>query len=397
MTNITPPNLDSDAEPSSPPAETKQPSVLVVDDDPRVTATLRRLLTKKGFEVFEAGDGSAALEILQGRAFDVLFTDLDMPGIGGVELLRRVKRSHPQTQTVLMTGNPTVDTAMEAANSGVLAYLTKPFDHEKVIEVASRVSNSSPSIAPNSFNSFRLNAAQRNAQFEAGLEGLYIHYQPVVCWSSKSTYSYEALMRTRCQTIPHPGVFLELAEGLGRVHELGRAVRNAIAEEIRTNAARPPAVFVNLHPEELMDPDLYDPKSPLAQHAAMIVLEITEREDLRGMTDVHERIVALKALGYRIAIDDIGAGYSGLNSFVDLDPHMVKIDMGLIRGIDTCKKRQKLVSSLVSLAREMDIDVVVEGVETEAERDTLLALNCDLLQGYLFCRPEAPFAPPRLS
>jgi EAL domain-containing protein (putative c-di-GMP-specific phosphodiesterase class I) len=203
-------------------------------------------------------------------------------------------------------------------------------------------------------------------------------------------------MRTRCEAIPHPGVFLEVAEGLGRVHELGQAVRRAIAKEIRTNAFRPSAVFVNLHPEELTDPDLYDPTSDLAEFASMVVLEITEREDLRGMTDVHERIAALKDLGYKIAIDDIGAGYSGLNSFVDLDPHMVKIDMGLVRGIDTCKKRQKLVSSLVALAREMDIDVVVEGVETEAERDTLIALNCDLLQGYLFSRPAAPFASPRL-
>jgi DNA-binding NtrC family response regulator len=109
MPTITLPKLESDPENSGP---TKQPSVLVVDDDPRVTATLRRLLTKKGFEVVEAGDGNAALETLQERTFDVLFTDLDMPGIGGVELVRQIKGNHPRMQTVLMTGNPTVDTAV---------------------------------------------------------------------------------------------------------------------------------------------------------------------------------------------------------------------------------------------------------------------------------------------
>jgi len=123
-------------------------------------------------------------------------------------------------------------------------------------------------------------------------------------------------------------------------------------------------------------------------------LEITERESLRGMVDIMKRIRALKSLGYRIAIDDIGAGYSGLNSFVDWEPDLVKIDMGLIRGIDTCARRKKLVSSLLELARELEIDVVAEGVETEGERDTLVELKCDLLQGYLFCKPSEPYPAP---
>src|SRR5690606_20353933 len=142
----------------------KQQAVLVVDDDPLIGATLRRILTKGGYQVVEARDAERALEILKGETFDAVFTDLDMPGMSGVELLRRVKLSHPWMKAVLLTGNPTVDTAMAAANVGVLAYLTKPFTHEQVLEVASWVS--SDAVVPSSLRSFRMSRNQRRAHFE---------------------------------------------------------------------------------------------------------------------------------------------------------------------------------------------------------------------------------------
>lgn len=398
MKNLTVPTFEMD------PTETnsdslapvlKQQAVLVVDDDPLIGATLRRILTKGGYQVVEVRDAERALEILKGETFDAVFTDLDMPGMSGVELLRRVKVSHPWMKGVLLTGNPSVDTAMAAANAGVLAYLTKPFTHEQVLEVASWVS--SDAVVPSSLRSFRMSRSQRRAHFEEGLRGLFVHYQPIICWSSRSVRAYEALMRTRSEAIPHPGAFLDLAEALGCVHELGRAVRGAVAEELGRAARIPHQIFVNLHPQDLLDDDLYDSSSPLSRFATMIVLELTEREDLRGIPDVHERVEALRGLGYRIAIDDIGAGYSGLSSFIELDPHLIKLDMGLVRGIDQCRKRQRLVAALVKVAHEMEIEVVAEGVETRAERDALLALDCDLQQGFLFSRPEAPFARPRLT
>lgn len=152
--------------------------------------------------------------------------------------------------------------------------------------------------------------------------------------------------------------------------------------------------LVNLHPKDLMDPELSDLASPLVAIADRVVLEITERASLDGLDDIQGRVANLRRLGYRIAIDDLGAGYAGLNSFALLEPEIVKIDMTLTRDIDKSAVKRKLVGSLAALCREMGMTIITEGVETEAERDTLIGLGCDLLQGYLFAKPGRPFPTP---
>jgi EAL domain-containing protein (putative c-di-GMP-specific phosphodiesterase class I) len=153
-------------------------------------------------------------------------------------------------------------------------------------------------------------------------------------------------------------------------------------------------LFVNVHARELLDDTLYDRASALAESAARVVLEITERAHLETVPDVESRISRLRALGFRIAIDDIGAGYSGLNSFTMLHPDLIKLDMALVRGIDRDPVKRRLAGLLIQLCKDLGISVVGEGVETGAERDALLQLGCDLLQGFLFGRPEAPFLLP---
>ena len=121
------------------------------------------------------------------------------------------------------------------------------------------------------------------------------------------------------------------------------------------------------------------------------MLEITERSSLDRVPDVRSRIASLRAIGYRIAVYDLGAGYAGLTSFALLEPDFVKLDMSLIRGVDSNSTKQKVVKSMTSLCREMGMLVVAEGVETATEYRTLMALDCDLLQGFLFAKPGKPF------
>ena len=102
-----------------------------------------------------------------------------------------------------------------------------------------------------------------------------------------------------------------------------------------------------------------------------MVLEITERAALDGIHELGTRVTRLRALGYRIAIDDLGAGYAGLTSFAQLEPEVVKVDMSLVRGIDRSPMKQKLVRSIIALCTELGIQLVAEGIETPAERDAL--------------------------
>ena len=150
-------------------------------------------------------------------------------------------------------------------------------------------------------------------------------------------------------------------------------------------------LFLNVLPRDLDDPLLYDPHSPLADVAPRIVLELTERSDLAEVKDSLGRVGRLRQMGYRIAVDDLGAGYAGLSSFAALEPEYTKFDMSLIRGIDGSPVKRRIVGSMVTLCRDLGCRVVAEGVETAEERAVLDDLGCDLMQGYLFAKPASPF------
>jgi EAL domain-containing protein (putative c-di-GMP-specific phosphodiesterase class I) len=108
------------------------------------------------------------------------------------------------------------------------------------------------------------------------------------------------------------------------------------------------------------------------------------------------KVETLRKLGYRIAVDDLGAGYAGLASFSQLEPEFVKLDMSLVRGVDASTRKQSIIRAMTTLcSRDLSIQVVSEGVETAGERDALVLEGGDLLQGYLFAKPARGFPVPR--
>ncbi len=210
-------------------------------------------------------------------------------------------------------------------------------------------------------------------------------------WSDRSVFGYEALVRSDEASLNSPGLLFDAAERLGRVHEVGRAVRRAVAE-VMAGAPAETMMFLNLHAADLNDETLYGAGAPLTAYASNVVLEITERTSLSRVNDVRSCVSRLRSLGFRIAVDDLGAGYAGLSSFSQLEPDVAKLDMSLVRGIDVSPRKASIVRSMLTVCqRELGTYVVCEGVETESERDTLTELGADLLQGYLFARPQRGF------
>jgi EAL domain-containing protein (putative c-di-GMP-specific phosphodiesterase class I) len=202
-------------------------------------------------------------------------------------------------------------------------------------------------------------------------------------------------MRTTDPTLFYPTDILNVAESLGEVHTLGHKNRGLIAE-VMGHHPELPGVFVNLHVLDLLDEKLYAPDSPLQPFASRIHFEITERMAIEKIPDTHDRIDRLRKLGYKIAVDDLGEGYSGLNSFAALEPDAVKLDMSLIRGIDHAPTKRRMVHALAALCRELGTPLVAEGVETQAELDVLVDLGVDWLQGFFFARPDYPLPIPRM-
>ncbi|MEB2312972.1 MAG: EAL domain-containing protein [Sorangiineae bacterium] len=373
-------------------------TVLLVDDDEAFLRALERHLKLAGFAPKTASCGADAIALLASEQFDVVVSDIAMPGMSGIEFLRRLRDIDLVVPVVILTGEPTVDTAAHAVEYGAYRYLSKPVAIEAfsaVLEQAVRFHRMArmKARAAALLGTESAGPGDRvglEVSFERALETLWMAYQPIVEPRRHVVYGFEALMRSNEPSLPHPGAVLDAASRLARLEELGRSVRARAANPMLESAAAG-ALFVNLHVRDLLDPTLTSDASPLSRLADRVVLEITERAALDEVGDVRPRIRRLREMGFRIAIDDLGAGYSGLTSFAQLEPEVVKLDMTLVRGIDSSATLRKVVRSMTSLCHDMNILVVAEGVETTAERDTLVELGCDLLQGYLFAKPERPF------
>jgi EAL domain-containing protein (putative c-di-GMP-specific phosphodiesterase class I)/ActR/RegA family two-component response regulator len=377
------------------------PRVLVVDDDEALLRIHARALSAKGYRVETAPDGNAAVKALEEHTFDVILSDIDMPGMSGIGLLERVRAHDLDVPVVIITGAPSVDTAMAAMEHGALRYLVKPVELAVLVKVAgdavrlhriAKAKRQALDLA-GGVDRFVGDRAGLLASFERTLESLYIAYQPIVSWSKRTVFAYEALLRSREPSLPHPGAVLDAAERLGRVHELGRRIRARAVEPLGT-LPKDVVLFLNLHPSDLLDEELFATDTPLARVANRVVLEMTERASLDGIKDVQARVASLRELGFRIAIDDLGSGYAGLTSFALLEPNVVKLDMALVRNLHKEPTKQTLVRTMISMSRELGIIVTGEGIETPEERDELARAGCDLMQGYLFAKPGDPFPTP---
>lgn len=131
-----------------------------------------------------------------------------------------------------------------------------------------------------------------------------------------------------------------------------------------------------------------DTMRPLMPYADRVVCEITERSRLQGINGWEDTICKLQASGFQIAVDDLGAGYNSLSVLADLQPQVVKVDMSIVRNIDTEPRKQRLVDLLVKFGDATGALVLGEGVETQEEAHTLTACGIHLMQGYFFGRPK---------
>jgi EAL domain-containing protein (putative c-di-GMP-specific phosphodiesterase class I) len=381
----------------------REPEVLLVDDDEDIRRIYTKALRKLGFATETAADGREAAALLKRKSYDVIVSDLSMPNMGGLEFLRKVRQQDLDVPVVLMTGQPGLETAAEAVEYGAFRYLLKPVDLDRLGDVVQEAANMHQ-MAKLKREALQLvgsegrqlgDRASLVARFDNALELLWMAYQPIVRWPERSVFAYEALVRSSEPSLMTPLDLLDAADRLGRLRDLGRRARALVAVSL-PEAPQDALLFVNLHAADLNDPELSSPASPLAAIASRVVLEITERASLDEVRDVSAKINKLRHLGFRIAVDDLGAGYAGLATFSQLDPEFAKLDISLIRGVDMSSKKRSVVRAMTRLCtQELAVQVVSEGVETVGERDALEVEGCSLLQGYLFAKPAAGFPAPQ--
>jgi|GEM_PF-427485 EAL domain-containing protein (putative c-di-GMP-specific phosphodiesterase class I)/ActR/RegA family two-component response regulator len=377
--------------------------VLLVDDEDIVRAGHGQVLTRAGWTVVAEGDARLAAKRLAVESFDVIVTDLVMPSMSGLDLLRTAREYDLDVPVVILTGRPDVQSAMEAMQYGAFRYIDKPVLPATLVDVVGRARDlhMMASFKREALSVLELpnralgDRAGLEVRLSSALDSLWVAYQPIVAFEHRQVLAYEALVRNEEPTLRSPLDLFDAAERLGRLHEVARRIRSRVAADAR-GLPEGVLLFVNVHPEDLNDFDLFSPSSALSEIANRVVLELTERASLDRVAGLQTRIGKLRELGFRIALDDLGAGYAGLSSFTLLQPDYVKLDASLIRSVDASPQKRSIVRAMLQLAAgDLNLKAICEGVETAAERDTLVALGGDLLQGYLFARPNRGFVDPQ--
>ena len=220
-------------------------------------------------------------------------------------------------------------------------------------------------------------------------------YQPIVTLANEEIVAYEALLRWR-----HPGRgmlkpnrFLPIAAESGIIVPVGRW---AIGEAARNMASlhgvgHVVRMHVNLSVQELMQPDLDVYLGELLETLHVppesLVIEITENAIVESGPAAERALERLLRLGVRLCVDDFGVGYSSLRYLHQFPIDSLKVDGSFVRGVDGALANEPIVRMLVELARSLRLELIAEGIQTEAQRQALLRLGCRFGQGYLFGRP----------
>jgi len=379
---------------TSPLPRDARPGVLFVDDEREVTEGIRRALRRERFRVFTANSVSDAHAVLDRESVQVVVSDEKMPEMRGSRFLVDLRASRPEVTRIMLTGQGDLATVQSALNDAeIFRFLTKPCRPEAIrasvedaLEAHARYLAWTDSVERDA------DARRLHAAFDHALDRLWMAAQPIVTVRGEA-YAWEFLARVASPDFRGPAGLFTMAHDLGRTAELERAILMKVAE-IAADVPERGTVFCNIEPGTLLDESLYAPDAPLTRVADRVVIEITERAPLTKVPGLDARVAELRALGFRLALDDFGAGTAGFSALANLRPEIVKFDMDLIRGIERDPSKERTVAVMLDLCKSLGATVLGEGVETVGERDKLVELGFDLLQGYLFGRPEHPFVAP---
>ncbi|MGO4510128.1 EAL domain-containing protein [Bradyrhizobium sp. 2TAF36] len=222
-------------------------------------------------------------------------------------------------------------------------------------------------------------------------------FQPIVDVSQHSIWGYEALVRGAKGEGAH-SILSQLTES--QLYRFDQAARVMAIETAGKLFDDPSArLSINFMPNAVYEPKACIQKSLAAARRAdfparNLMFEFTENERMNDPAHVENIVVTYKKLGFLTALDDFGAGYAGLSLLARLQPDLIKIDMELLRNIHVSQAKQVIIAGLASMARDLNIIVLAEGVESEAELTVLRAAGIKLFQGYYFAKPALMSLPP---
>lgn len=221
-----------------------------------------------------------------------------------------------------------------------------------------------------------------------GIRNLAVAFQPIVSLKTNRVFAHEALLRSTDEGFPGPPAVIDRTIARDVCGELGRVVRDLAVERCPNSA-----LFLNVHPREFEDGWMVRPDDPVFRHEHPVYLEVTESVPMSHESYCRGALREIRDKGIRLAVDDLGAGYSNLLYIAQLHPEIVKLDRGLVAAaIDPWT--HKLVRSVVEMCVTMGAEVVAEGIETVEELGAAEDAGVHYIQGFLIGQPSYEPAEP---
>jgi EAL domain-containing protein (putative c-di-GMP-specific phosphodiesterase class I) len=359
--------------------------ILLVDDEVDFAETMALRLQMRGYEVSVAHNGEEALKKAKEKP-DLILLDVMMPSINGYAVCHRLRQDNETRHIpiIMLTAKQMPQDKVEGLQIGADDYITKSFDAEELfarIEALLRRSGLSEQVQED--KAILIKELKRIIQNKL----VEITFQPIFYLRPRRLFAYEVLTRgPQDSLLEKPEKLFQCALSCGMLFDLEMICRKKVLAILGDIVTRK-LIFFNSNPY-LIESERFSEILSLYNKPEQIVLEITERTEIKDFSAFCQTLNLFRAMGFRISIDDVGSGYSNLGAIAELEPDFVKIDLGLIRGIDTNPKKQNLVKAIMLFCKQSKIISIGEGIETESELDTLINLGLDAGQGYLLGRPR---------
>ena len=366
-------------------------TVVVADEDTEALDALASIVDRSpDFAlVGKARDATAAVRLAALYTPDIALIDASMPGGGGGAAATQLRLGSPAMRVIALSAATERDTVLQMLHAGASSYVVKSVPAQDLLTALRTTAlEDDPELV------VQLDAAEARAERIAGIaarvrgviEGsaLGIVFQPIVGIQGQGVIGVEALARFDCEPRQSPDVWFMDAVTAGLGTELDLA---AAAASLEMLARIPPDLdlFLNVLPDTLFSSGFEELASSMP--GDRVVLELTEHAPVNDYDRLAAAIDELHAEGYRIAVDDVGAGYSSFRHLLTVHPDVLKIDISLCRSIDSDRARQVIGATITSLGRELEATVVAEGIETPAELTTVRELGVDSAQGFYLASP----------
>ena len=364
--------------------------VLILDDDLGITEGLAGGLARSERTIITANDLEAAEMVVEWLKPSHVVSDVRLTGdfgYEGLDFIRFIKRASPDTRIILMTGDAPDALQLEASQRGAVGFLRKPFDTGELDAVLNL-------MAPPRIGSPEWPDVIRMPLLDdiIASDKLTANFQPIVRLATGDYVGYEALARFQSDTpLRNPETLFKYAVRKHRTAELEIACMTRSLRAGRSLQLKAP-LFLNVHPDVFAAGNsLYETVMTETEKSGVppnrLVLEITEQATLSHDSKVREIIQRLKSAGVRFAFDDVGVAYSHLPFIDAVRPSFLKISQAFGTGFELDPTKTKIVKNLLSLSKDFDSDLILEGIETAATSAAAVELGIKYGQGYYFSMP----------